>query len=389
MKFSFRSRGKRALALAIAMGVTGVVLPAAADASDKPVKPSKPTVMTRNLYLGADLGPAIAAPTVPQAYTAVGDIYENMQDMNFNARVKLIANEIEDTDPDLIGLQEVSHWLRDDAVDGPPTEQNPNAVPATETVYDYLDLLMKELDSRNLGYKVVVVQNEADLEFPADVRGGPNDASDGVPDFDARLIMRDVILAKENVKVKETGGANYPINASVNTQAFGSVTVKRGYTYADVRIDKERAKGTKFRFINTHLESFNAFVRNLQASNLTISSGVTDVLGLPTILVGDLNSDPDDPSTDPGPPSGGNNDAYETVIADGFTDFGVTVNTCCFGEDLRDASPDFTSRIDHVLGKQAVTGISAIRIGDDPANRTGTGLWPTDHAGVVAQLKVG
>ena len=150
-------------------------------------------------------------------------------------------------------------------------------------------------------------------------------------------------------------------------------------------------KGTKkFRFINTHLESFNAFVRNLQASNLTISSGVTDVPGLPTILVGDLNSDPDDPSNDPGPPAGGNNDAYETVIADGFIDLGVEVNTCCFGEDLRDDPPaPFTSRIDHILGKGAVTEISSALIGDDPDNRSGTGLWPTDHGGVIAKLQAG
>jgi endonuclease/exonuclease/phosphatase family metal-dependent hydrolase len=361
----------------------GAVFPAVADAA-KPVKPSKPTVMTRNLYLGADLGPAIAAPTVPQAYTAVGDIYMNMVDMNFNARAKLLGQEIQNASPDAIGLQEVAIWRRDDVIDGPTT-------PATEVVYDYLELLMNELEDRGLNYSVAVVQEEADLEFPADVRGPtPHTAQDGVPDFDGRLTMRDVILVKDGVKVKGTGGGNYPVNASVNTAAFGSVTVKRGYTFADLRIDKKNAKGTKFRFINTHLESFNAFVRNLQAGNLTIATGVTDVPGLPTVLVGDLNSDPDDPSTDPGPPSGGNNDAYETVIADGFSDYGVEVNTCCFGEDLRDDPPAaFTSRIDHVLGKGEVSEISANLIGDDPANRSGTGLWPTDHGGVVAKLQVG
>ena len=110
-----RARG-RAIAIAVVIGI-GAVFPAVADAA-KPVKPSKPTVMTRNLYLGADLGPAIAAPTVPQAYTAVGDIYMNMVDMNFNARAKLLANEIQNSQPELIGLQEVALWRRDDVVDG-------------------------------------------------------------------------------------------------------------------------------------------------------------------------------------------------------------------------------------------------------------------------------
>jgi hypothetical protein len=386
-----RAKGRLgALAIAAAIGVGAVAFPAAADAGKKPVKPSKPTVMTRNLYLGAVLDPAIAAPTPAAAYTAIGNIYEHMEDMNFNARAKLLANEIEANDPDLIGMQEVSHWLRDDAVDGPPTEANPNAVPATETVYDYLDILLKELHERGLNYHVASFQNEADLEFPADIHGpgGGNTAPDGVPDFDARLIMRDVILAKDNVKVKAFGSDNYSSNAFASTAAFGTVTILRGYAWADVRIDKKNAKGTTFRFVDTHLESFNAYFRDQQAKELVGGSGVTTGEG-PVVLVGDLNSDPDATGSDPSPVPTDDKAAYNSVIAGGFTDFGVSVDTCCFGEDVRDPAPMFDSRIDHVLGKGAVQGISADLIGVDPANRTGTGLWPTDHGGVVAQLKVG
>ena len=42
-----------------------------------------------------------------------------------------------------------------------------------------------------------------------------------------------------------------------------------------------------------------------------------------------------------------------------------------------------------MLGRGEVSEVDATRIGDDPALRTGTGLWPTDHLGVVATLKVG
>jgi endonuclease/exonuclease/phosphatase family metal-dependent hydrolase len=353
-----------------------VVFPAMAEAK-RPIEPSQPTVMTRNLYLGALLDPAIAAPDAPSAYTAIGDIYKHVQDMNFNARAELLANEIEANDPDLIGLQEVTHWMRDDVVDGPTTQ-------ATETVYDYLDLLMKELDSRGLNYSVAVSQNEADLEFPADTSG------DGSPDFDARMLMRDVILAKEGVKVTATGHGNYSSNAFASTAAFGTVTILRGYTWADVRINNTDARGKKFRFVNTHLESFSAYFRNAQAQELVGGSGVTAV-ARPIILVGDLNSDPDDPSssTPPDLPTP-NAAAYNSVIAGGFSDYGLEVNTCCWGEDIRDAPPSaFTSRIDHVLGKGAVSELSSTLIGNDPANRTGTGLWPTDHGGVVGQLLVG
>ena len=371
-----RARG-RAVAVAAAIGIGSVVFPAAADAAKKPAKPD---VMTRNLYLGADLGPAIAAPTAGEAYTAVGDIYENMVDMNFNARAKLLANEIEASSPELIGLQEVSMWRRDDVVDATPLD-------STEVVYDYLELLLDELDRRGLKYTPAVVQQEADLEFPADVVGPTkNSAPDGVPDFEARLTMRDVILVKKGVKVKETGSGNYSSNVFVTTGAFGTVTVLRGYTWADVVVKKDTKK---FRFVNTHLESFNAYFRNAQATELTGGSGVTST-SLPVVLVGDLNSDPDDDSIDPAGIPTANAAAYETVIADGFSDYGVEVNTCCWDEDLREDPPEsFTSRIDHVLGKGPIEELSAVRIGDDPANRSGTGLWPTDHAGVVAKLKVG
>ncbi len=283
-----RSSFLRTRAVTIAVAIGAIAFPAAADAA-KPKKPAKVDVMTRNLYLGADLGPAIAAPTPPQAYTAVGNIYKKMQDMNFNARAKLLAKEIGDTSPDLIGLQEVSLWRRDDVVDGPTT-------PAQEVVYDYLELLMDELQGRGLYYDVVVVQQEADLEFPADTRGGTNGGPNGSPDFDARLTMRDVILAKRGTKIKEAAGANYSTNVAINTAAFGPVQVLRGFTYADVVPNK----GKKFRFVNTHLESFSAYFRNKQAQELTGGSGVTAV-SWPIVLVGDLNSDPDDPGSSPPP----------------------------------------------------------------------------------------
>ena len=48
------------IAVAAAVGITGVAVPAIAEAKAK--KPVKVDVMTRNLYLGAVLDPIIAAP---------------------------------------------------------------------------------------------------------------------------------------------------------------------------------------------------------------------------------------------------------------------------------------------------------------------------------------
>jgi endonuclease/exonuclease/phosphatase family metal-dependent hydrolase len=356
------------------VAATGALAVPAASA-----KPVDVTVMSRNLYLGADLTPAIAAPNPAAAMAAAGDIYRSVIDTNFTARSKLIAREIADSRPHLIGLQEVSLWRRGQrgAADGPET-------PATEVIVDYLDTLQHELDRLGLNYRVASIQREADIELPVDLDG------DAAPEFDGRLTMFDVILARKRVKVLNSAHDNFTFFLPVPT-ALGEINVVRGWTSADVRMKRKRdAKPRKFRFVNTHLEAFSAFVRNSQAGELTGPNGAVNT-DRSVILLGDLNSDPDDPTSQTLPPfpSTPNAAAYETIATAGFADRGVSVNTCCHDADLLDfpATP-FDSRIDHVLGRGKVRELSSSLIGNDPALRTNTGLWPTDHGGVVAKLRV-
>ena len=348
-------------------------MPSIAEAKKKPVKVD---VMTRNLYLGAVLDPIILAGTPGEAREAAGDVYKIVQDTNIVARVKLLAQEIEDADPDLIGLQEVALWRRGQrgAADGAAT-------PSEEVVYDYLELLRDELKRRGLDYKVASLQQEADIEAPISISG------DDAAEFDVRLTMRDVILAKKGVKTSNEQSENYVSKLTVPVQGAGNVTVLRGYNAVNVNIKQSKKKKQKFQFVNTHLESFFSGTRTDQANELIAETGPLSGK-LPIILLGDLNSDPAASASDAA--------AYNRIVGDeyaedgGFADFGVEENTCCFSETLFDDPPvTFTSRIDHVLGRGDVSGVDATRIGDDPALRTGTGLWPTDHLGVVATLKVG
>jgi hypothetical protein len=46
------------------------------------------------------------------------------------------------------------------------------------------------------------------------------------------------------------------------------------------------------------------------------------------------------------------------------------------------------SRIDLVLIRDGVRARTAEVIGVDPALRTPSGLWPSDHAGVVARVMI-
>jgi endonuclease/exonuclease/phosphatase family metal-dependent hydrolase len=355
-------RARRAIALVIgaAVAATAFALPATAGA-----KPTNVKVMTRNLYLGADLVQAILAPDPGAAREAAGEIYRDVVDTNFPARAKLIAEEIRRTDPHLIGLQEVAVWRR-----GQRGEADGAATPSTEVVYDFLDTLRHELERLGLRYRVVSVQREADMEFPLSISG------DDAAEFDGRLTMHDVILARKGVKVTRNRHANFDARLVVPTQ-LGEVTVLRGWNSIDIR--RVAGSPVRFRFVNTHLEAFLAATRTQQAAELMGSSGAVNT-SLPVVLLGDLNSDPAGAAADAA--------AYNAVTGAGFADRGVELNTCCFGETVTDPAPDFGSRIDHVLSRGSVSELSSRLVGVDPALRTGSGLWPSDHGGVVARLRV-
>src|SRR6266550_2482826 len=62
--------------------------------------------MTRNLYVGSEFGPVMAAETVEEALAAVPEVHREILASDFAARAGRIAEEIADARPDLIGLQE-------------------------------------------------------------------------------------------------------------------------------------------------------------------------------------------------------------------------------------------------------------------------------------------
>jgi hypothetical protein len=78
------------------------------------------------------------------------------------------------------------------------------------------------------------------------------------------------------------------------------------------------------------------------------------------------------------------------LFAAGFLDTAVTATandpgpTCCYNADVTGGT--LTSRIDYVLYRGAFEAVSQIRVGADAADMTAGGLFPSDHAGVVADL---
>lgn len=331
--------------------------------------------MTRNLYLGADLTPAIVAKTLPEFVAANGQILREVTANNFPVRAKGLAAEILKAKPDLVGLQEVALW-RTAPVDFDVLTKGPSA---TTVRYDYLAELLTELNRGPDRYEVVVVQNEFDLEAPGDEDGNPETGPFGA-DINGRLTMRDVILSRRGagVDTKNALGANFVTNLVVPVAGV-PVTIKRGWTATDARV---RGSGW-FRFVNTHLEAFHPLVRQAQAAELVAPTGPA-TSDLPVVLVGDLNSDDD---TVAGP----DRLAYETLLAAGMVNRSTDDPlSCCLDSSLLavgkgGSEADFDHQVDHILTRdpEVVTLEDSEVSGIQPVN----GFWNSDHAGVFSALR--
>jgi endonuclease/exonuclease/phosphatase family metal-dependent hydrolase len=368
-----RARVVAALVLAALLALTAMLAPAA-QAAPRPVK-----VMTRNLYLGADLTPAIRASSPLGLAVAGTQIWNTVNATDFPARAKVLAKEIVDADPDLIGLQEAATWK---------TGPLGSGTSAGNLVYDYLASLRSELAALGASYTVVVDQPEADIAGPTTLG------------FDIRLTQHDVILAKTSkvdageITYTNAVGAHYPSSIQLVLPVLGGaqnggidVESTRGYTSADVVVNKRA-----FRFVNTHLEAFSAGRRAQQAQFLA-QFGPASATDRKVVIVGDLNSDPNDPSASPPDPTS-NSLAFNILTAFGYDDTWAIANpgdpgyTSGFNEFVNDADTSgLDHRIDHVRTRGGVTVVKSRVTGTDADNRTPAGLWPSDHAGVVASLQ--
>lgn len=382
-----------ALALAAIMALTAIVVPTQAEAKKKK-KDAKVSVMARNVYLGADLTGAIEAEDLPAAVDAAGAIYNETTRTDFPERAVPLAKEINKAKPDLVGLQEVAHWRVQQPSDGGWTESGGLGEPATETRYDFLQLLLDELGG---SYKVVAVQEEFDAELPADIDGDSSTFSTPPElqpflqgaDLDYRLTMRDVILQRKGAKVKaKKKTVEQEHYETLYTAEVGGVpiTADRGWQSVEAKYNGgKKRKSVNFRFVNTHLEAFgDPEIREAQAKELFQKGGPLKTKKR-AILVGDLNSGLKKPHRI----TGKDQLAFEALKKFGMKDRG-TVQSCCYPSALDDPSFVLDHTVDHVLvNKKARAKLAkGFVTGDDASEMTPSGLWPSDHGGVYAKLKL-
>jgi endonuclease/exonuclease/phosphatase family metal-dependent hydrolase len=330
------------------------VLPASAE-------PPLVRVMTQNMYLGADLQPLLTAQSQAEFFAKVSSTYQTILASNPAERAAAIAEEISRKRPDLVGLQEAALLKTGPAFD---------PAPATTVQADLLQLLLSELERRGEHYDVAALFTGFDAEAPSTLG------------LDVRLTFRDVILVRQTthghpeLSVSNPQVHPYATNLVVPTPV-GPITDPRGWVSVDVT-----AGGTTFRFINTHLDT-NLLIQLAQVWELLAASKTA----LPTVLVGDFNTtanNPQDPSYS----------TYQALISASFADAWVQRRpanpgfTCCQAPDLRNPVSLLDQRIDLILlrGQLALADVHVV--GDKPNDRTPSGLWPSDHAGVFATVRL-
>lgn len=330
-------------------------------------------VMTRNIYVGTDVDTVLSATDPNQIPQLVTYAFQMLLSTDFPERAKVLAKEIKRNKPDLVGLQEVSIIRTQspgDAIIG-------GTIPAEDTLFNYLNILMAELQRQGMDYYVAGIIQNSDVELPM---------LTGVNPFtfdDVRLTDFDVVLARSNVAVSNVVEANFVTRLVIPIDSTTFIEIPRGFVAVDAEV-----RGESCRFVNTHLEAFFEPIRVAQAQELLAALQSET---LTTILVGDLNS-----IAPLGP-------AYQMLLGADFRDMWIEKRNTMpwedgftFGHDpdLRNRFSNMTERIDYILVRphadyltDPILSLTKI-LGKKRRDRTRTGLWPSDHAGLAAMLKI-
>jgi len=332
------------------------------------------TVMTQNLYLGSSLGPALEA-TTPEAFVeGVARIYATVQYTNFPRRAEAIADEVEENEPDLIGLQEVTKWTTEG--------QSPPAG------YDFLAILESDLAARGLHYTAAAISHNAKIG-PAPLALATQGCVQPGPTITCFVTLedRDVILVNDDTPGLTWSNPQSGLYATQQTVAspVGPLSFDRGWAGIDAKL-----KHQPFRFVDTHLETEESpLVQQTQASEFLAGPAKGGTI----VATGDFNSASDGSTTT----------SYAQLTAPGKLRDSWNEkllgpgNSCCQESNTPPLAPGalnnpvstLGTRIDLILsrGDARSDGDDAHLIGDTPFQLEPP-FWPSDHAGVVSTLRL-
>lgn len=340
---------RRWAALLVAVGLVAAPLGLAAPAQ---AGTRQPRVATYNIYQGADLTPLATAQTPQELVARAGIAYDQVVATDFPSRARAISRLLRHERPEVIGLQEVALWKKG-PLGGP-----------LHTTYDFLNILLRELRRAGLRYRAAAV----DTTFSATV---PISATE-----QASFTDRDAILVQDGLRATNAQSHLYAAKLVITTPFGVTFTIPRGWSAVDVGFKGRQAR---VRVATTHLEPQAPAIRNAQGQELHAALAQSPY---PVAALGDFNSPPTETAGPYGTfTTGGYDDAWQTVHGpgDGFT--------AHQDPDLRNLPSKLDERIDYVFYQRAhLSADSAHLIGDKVKDRTPTGLWPSDHAGLVVRL---
>jgi len=365
-------------------------------AAEQPIK-----VMSRNLYLGADVGVALAK--IPNMPAAAQFMWDQVQQTDFSKRKKILAEEIRAESPDVIGIQEATVWYCKAHFWSKKTEVfNFTTELLAELDGDYIIAEKNGVTANNPGYSIGPIPFLTKVHDPITFQTlfGQNDADCGFQIGDALLIKKSL-----SQYVNQVGNSEYK---AVYKVVPTLMEIYRGYSWADITV-----QGTNVRFVTTHLESLWDADKVPKAADQARQL-VDDFKNTksPIVVIGDFNSDPRDPrpldAPNPGEqptasekcPAGATVcNAYKVMREAGYTDSGPDASdpsTYSWGMNALLTGPDaeraqaakkmgnnfgFTDRLDYIFVKNGVNVLTSKMIGQ-------TAPYGTDHAGVVTELNI-
>ena len=376
------------------------------------------TVMSRNIYLGADVGTAMKL--LPDFPAAAQFMWDQVKHNDFRKRAPKLAAELASAKPDLVGIQEATVWYC-----------KKDLWSSRVTVFDYLQLLTDATKSTGVGYSVAKARGVEAFNPGYSISAIPYLTKVTDPELFPSIFKEktaycgftigDAILVRDDraSDIRQVGNTEYEASYSIVPTLM---TIYRGYTWVDIK----ESDGV-VRVVSTHLESIFDKDKTpnsvLQAQQL-----VTDLksVRMPLVVLGDFNADYRDPraSSAPNPgeqpvvgkacPTPGERscNAYWIMLDSGFTNLSPDAedpkNFSWGATDLLNG-PDpkrdtvartfgnengFTDRLDYVFGRNGVTTQSSRIIGNTWPS--GESIWDcgtqrcfaTDHAGVVATFSI-
>lgn len=363
---SRRDRSLRWHATLVALVVAVLTGTALAPASATPPVRRTPTVMTYNVYLGANLQPLFGENDPVRLILKASAIVAHFDKVDFRVRAVAIARQIIEQDPDVVALQELS--LLEIAPPGMPFA----------TTYDFLQILLTELERQGHPFRAVTINPNFSGTLPIDFVGSR-----------ARLTDRNAIIVPRDAPPSELTTSNPAqdvYDRTLDVPLGGTIFHgRRGWASIDLVFE-----GAPFRFFDTHFEAFDPGVREDQVREL---AQIMSTSPLPVVLAGDINLYPrgvralDDA-------------AWRVLGGDGFRDAWVVAE--CFElrftagqtDDLDNVPSILDNTVDFVLfdkdfETKTVEGSCDIA-GEELDDRTNTvpALWPSDHAAVIVDLRL-